>query len=46
MMKFNDFLRYEITLNIDYEDYFRLIYETKYLLEEINDAESSQRFLK
>lgn len=33
MMKFNDFLRYEITLNIDYEDYFRLIYETKYLLE-------------
>ncbi len=33
MMKLNDFLRYEITLTIDYEDYFRLIYETKYMLE-------------
>jgi len=33
MMKINDFLRYTITLNIDYEEYFRLIYENKYLLE-------------
>ncbi|MFP6854288.1 MAG: hypothetical protein VB980_00785 [Opitutales bacterium] len=33
MMKLNDFLRYEVTLNIDYEDYFKLIYETKYMLE-------------
>lgn len=33
MMKLNDFLRYEITLNIDYEEYFKLIYETKYMLE-------------
>jgi len=33
MMKLNDFLRYEISLNIEYEDYFRLIYETKYMLE-------------
>ena len=33
MMKLNDFLRYEISLTIDYEDYFRLIYETKYMLE-------------
>ena len=33
MMKLNDFLRYEITLNIDYEEYFRLIYETKYMIE-------------
>ena len=33
MMKVNDFLRYDITLKIDYDDYFRLIYETKYLLE-------------
>jgi len=33
MMKLNDFLRYEITLNIDYEDYFKLIYDTKYMLE-------------
>ncbi len=32
-MKINDFLKYEITLNIEYEDYFRLIYETKYMLE-------------
>lgn len=33
MMKLNDFLRYEISLKIDYDDYFRLIYGTKYLLE-------------
>ena len=33
MMKLNDFLRYEITLHVDYEDYFKLIYETKYMLE-------------
>lgn len=32
-MKINDFLKYEITLNVEYEDYFRLIYETKYMLE-------------
>ena len=33
MMKVNDFLRYDITLKIEYDDYFRLIYETKYLIE-------------
>ena len=33
MMKVNDFLRYDIKLKIDYDDYFRLIYETKYLIE-------------
>jgi hypothetical protein len=33
MMKVNDFLKYDITLKIDYDDYFRLIYETKYLIE-------------
>ena len=33
MMKVNDFLKYEISLNISYEDYFRLIYDTKYLIE-------------
>ena len=33
MMKVNDFLRYTINLNIEYENYFSLIYETKYLLE-------------
>ncbi|MBT3666652.1 MAG: hypothetical protein HN548_04170 [Opitutae bacterium] len=33
MMKVNDFLKYEITLKIDYDDYFRLIYDTKYLIE-------------
>ena len=33
MMKVNDFQKYEVTLNIPYEDYFSLIYETKYLLE-------------
>jgi len=33
MMKVNDFQKYEVTLNISYEDYFSLIYETKYLLE-------------
>ena len=32
-MKVNDFLKYDITLKIDYDDYFRLIYETKYLIE-------------
>ena len=32
-MKLNDFLRYEISLKIEYDDYFRLIYGTKYLLE-------------
>lgn len=32
-MKVNDFLRYDITLNIEYDDYFRLIYDTKYLIE-------------
>ena len=33
MMKVNDFQKYEVTLMISYEDYFRLIYESKYLLE-------------
>jgi hypothetical protein len=33
MMKVNDFLRYDIKLKIDYDDYFRLIYDTKYLIE-------------
>ena len=33
MMKVNDFLKYTITLNIEYENYFSLIYDTKYLLE-------------
>ena len=33
MMKVNDFQKYEVTLKIPYEDYFSLIYETKYLLE-------------
>jgi hypothetical protein len=33
MMKVNDFLKYEITLSISYEDYFRLIYDNKYLIE-------------
>ncbi|MBN38031.1 MAG: hypothetical protein CMI29_06140 [Opitutae bacterium] len=33
MMKINDFLKYEISLNISYEDYFRLIYDNKYLIE-------------
>jgi hypothetical protein len=33
MMKVNDFLRYEISLCISYEDYFRLIYDNKYLIE-------------
>ena len=33
MMKVNDFLRYEISLSISYEDYFRLIYDGKYLIE-------------
>ena len=33
MMKVNDFLKYDITLKIDYDDYFHLIYETKYLIE-------------
>ena len=32
-MKVNDFLRYDIKLKIDYDDYFRLIYDTKYLIE-------------
>ena len=32
-MKVNDFLKYEISLNISYEDYFRLIYDNKYLIE-------------
>lgn len=32
-MKFNDFQKYIVTLNIPYEKYFELIYETKYLLE-------------
>jgi hypothetical protein len=32
-MKINDFLKYEISLNISYEDYFRLIYDNKYLIE-------------
>ena len=33
MMKVNDFLKYTITLDIEYENYFSLIYDTKYLLE-------------
>ena len=33
MIKTNDFLKYTVKLNIEYENYFRLIYETKYLLE-------------
>ena len=33
MMKVNDFLKYEISLSISYEDYFRLIYDNKYLIE-------------
>ena len=33
MMKINDFQKYEISLKIPYDDYFNLIYETKYLLE-------------
>jgi hypothetical protein len=33
MMKVNDFQKYEVSLRIPYEDYFNLIYETKYLLE-------------
>ena len=33
MMKVNDFQKYEISLRIPYEDYFSLIYETKYLME-------------
>ena len=33
MMKVNDFLKYDIKLKIDYDDYFRLIYDTKYLIE-------------
>ena len=33
MMKVNDFQKYEISLKIPYDDYFNLIYETKYLLE-------------
>ena len=33
MMKVNDFLKYEINLKISYEDYFRLIYDNKYLIE-------------
>jgi len=33
MMKVNDFLKYEISLSIAYEDYFRLIYDNKYLIE-------------
>jgi hypothetical protein len=33
MMKVNDFQKYEVSLKIPYEDYFSLIYETKYLLE-------------
>ena len=33
MMKVNDFQKYEVTLMISYEDYFNLIYESKYLLE-------------
>ena len=32
-MKINDFQKYEVTLKIPYEEYFNLIYETKYLLE-------------
>ena len=33
MMKVNDFQKYEITLSIPYDDYFKLIYESKHLLE-------------
>ena len=33
MMKINDFQKYEVTLKISYEDYFTLIYDSKYLLE-------------
>jgi hypothetical protein len=33
MMKVNDFQKYEVSLKIPYEDYFSLIYDTKYLLE-------------
>jgi hypothetical protein len=33
MLKVNDFLKYTITLDIEYENYFSLIYDTKYLLE-------------
>ena len=33
MMNVNDFLKYEINLKISYEDYFRLIYDNKYLIE-------------
>ena len=33
MMKVNDFQKYEISLKIPYEEYFSLIYESKYLLE-------------
>jgi hypothetical protein len=33
MMRINDFQKYEITLSISYEDYFKLIYESKHLLE-------------
>ena len=33
MMKINDFQKYEISLKIPYEEYFSLIYESKYLLE-------------
>ena len=33
MMKVNDFQKYEVTLCISYENYFKLIYETKYLIE-------------
>ena len=33
MMKVNDFQKYEVTLLISYDDYFNLIYESKYLIE-------------
>ena len=33
MMKVNDFQKYEVTLMISYDDYFKLIYESKYLIE-------------
>ena len=33
MMKVNDFQKYEVTLSISYEDYFSLMYDTKYLIE-------------
>jgi len=33
MMKINDFQKYEATLLIPYDQYFSLIYDTKYLLE-------------